>query len=51
MRFSEAMEETIRTRVPRGHKQRLANLAAQRGLTLSELVRKHFSDLIEAESA
>jgi hypothetical protein len=39
MRFSEPMSETIQVRVARDEKRRLAEIARQRGVSLSDLLR------------
>ena len=39
MRFSEPMDGRIKVRVSRAEKAELANLARERGMTLSDLLR------------
>ena len=40
MRFSEPMDGRIKVRVSRAEKAALANLARERGMTLSDLLRE-----------
>jgi hypothetical protein len=40
MRFSEPMDELIRVRVAGDEKRRLIEIARQRGMTLSDFLRK-----------
>lgn len=51
MRFSEPMSETIQVRVARDEKRRLAEIARQRGLSLSDLLRCAATEAVQRIAA
>lgn len=51
MRFSEPMSDRIEVRVARDEKRRLAEIARQRGVSLSDLLRGVASDAVRRITA
>lgn len=51
MRLSERMPDLIGVRVARDEKRRLAELARQRGVSLSDLIRQTVAEAVERVAA
>lgn len=45
MRYDRAMNEQVLARIPMEHKRRLRTIAAERGISLSELIRQEVASL------
>lgn len=45
MRYDRAMNEQVLARIPMEHKHRLREIAANRGVSLSELIRQQIASL------